>query len=312
MNRIWVFSEDPQAMARVAGLARSLTAGPEDLVEAVAVGPAAVDPRSVPGVTTIYHLKGENPWPESYAEALARLAAERRPDLILAAATPRGKDITATVAATLQAALVTEAFAVRRCGSGFETDRLMYGGLAVCTESLGEMSLVTVPAGNFEPAEPLPETETAVVPIDVLAVSRAVVGEVCPITRSGADIASAERVVCVGRGVARKEDLKLAEDLAGAIGAAVGCTRSIAEDFGWMPEETYIGLSGQKIRPRLYISLGVSGQVQHVSGIRDSKVIVGIDSNENAPIFAAADFGIVGNLYEVAPLLTAALKARSG
>jgi electron transfer flavoprotein alpha subunit len=116
----------------------------------------------------------------------------------------------------------------------------------------------------------------------------------------------------VGRGLDKKEDLKLAEDLAGVLGGAVGCTRSIAEDYGWMPEATYIGLSGRTIRPKLYISLGVSGQVQHVAGIRDSKIIVGIDTNENAPIFAAADYGIVGDLHEAAPLLTAALKERIG
>ena len=228
------------------------------------------------------------------------------------ASTPRGKDIAAGVAARLQAGLVSDAFAVRRGESGFETDRLMYGGLAVCTETFAEMTLVTFPAGSFEAPQPINGNPANVVTVGVDTVSPAQVGEVCPIPRSGADITLAERIVCIGRGLGKKEDMKLAEDLAAALDAAVGCTRSIAEDYGWMPEEAYIGLSGQKIRPKLYLSLGVSGQVQHVSGIRDSKIIVGVDMNKNAPIFAASDYGIVGDLNEIAPLLTAALKARSG
>ena len=98
--------------------------------------------------------------------------------------------------------------------------------------------------------------------------------------------------------------MKLAQDLAGKLGAEIGCTRSVAEDYHWLPNEAYIGLSGQKVKPQLYISMGVSGQVQHTAGIRDSKIIVAIDTNENAPIFAAADYGIVGDLYDIVPVLT--------
>ena len=312
MACIWVFSEDTQLSLHLAGLAGSLATGTADRIEAVTLDASAADSLAQAGAGTVYVLQGAAAWPEACAETFAKLSAETRPDLILIAATPRGKDIAAGVAARAGAGLVTEAFAVRRGESGFETERLMYGGLAVCTEILAEMTLVTVPAGNFEAPEPVGGRSAKIISIDIVTTSAAQVGEACPIPRSGADITAAERVVGVGRGVGKKEDLTLAEDLAAALGGAVGCTRSIAEDYGWMPEETYIGLSGQKIRPKLYISLGISGQVQHVAGIRDSKIIVGVDTNENAPIFAAADYGIVGDLYEIAPLLTAALKARLG
>ena len=312
MSCIWIFSEDTQLSVRLLGLARSLAEGTADRVEAVTLDGSAADVLSFSGAETVYVLKGESSWPEAYADAFAKLAADAKPELIFVAATLRGKDIAAGVAARLQAGLVSDAIAVHRSGSGFETDRLMYGGLAVCTEILEGTTLVTVPAGNFEPPEQNPSRTANILTINVDTTSPAHVGAVCPIPRIGADITAAERVVCIGRGIAKKEDVKLGEDLASALNAAVGCTRSIAEDYGWMPEETYIGLSGQKISPKLYLSLGVSGQVQHVSGIRDSKIIVGIDMNENAPIFAATDYGIVGDLYEIAPLLTAALKARSG
>lgn len=312
MPCIWVFSEDTQLSLRLLGLAGALTEATTGRVEAVTLDASAAETLGSAGAETVYVLNGPSSRPESYAEALAKLAETSKPDLILVAATLRGKDIAAGAAARARTGLVSEAFSLRRCGSGFETQRLMYGGLAVCTEILEEMTFVTVPAGSFDLPAPIPGRIAKVIAIAVDIVSPLTAGDLCPIPHSGADITAAEWVVGVGRGVSRKEDLKLAEDLAAVLGGAVGCTRSIAEDYGWMPEETYIGLSGQKIRPKLYISLGISGQVQHVAGIRDSKIIVGVDTNENAPIFAAADYGIVGDLNEIAPLLTAALKARLG
>ena len=99
----------------------------------------------------------------------------------------------------------------------------------------------------------------------------------------------------------------MAEEFAAAIGAELGCTRSIAEELHWLPNEVYIGISGQTIRPELYLAIGISGQIQHVAGIRDAGTVVAIDKNENAPIFKAADYGIVGDLYEILPLLTKAI-----
>ena len=310
MGCILVFSEDVSLVGRLCGLARSLASDPADCVHAVTLGAPSADFLMTLGAEKVTVLKSDSAWPEAYAPAVAKLIGEVGPQLVLMAATPRGKDIAAGVAARIGSGLVSEAFAVRRGDSGFETDRLMYGGLAVCTEGLPELTIVTVPAGSLAETTPAPGLATEIVLQDVAVASLAMVGEVCPIARTGADIAAAQRVVCVGRGIGAKEDLALATELAEAIDGVVGCSRSIAEDFGWMPEDTYIGISGKTIHPKLYISLGISGQVQHVAGIRDSKIIVGIDSNENAPIFAAADYGIVGDLYEIAPLLTAALKAR--
>jgi len=129
------------------------------------------------------------------------------------------------------------------------------------------------------------------------------VGGVCPIVRERADLANAEKIICVGRGLSSQSDMKLVEDLAEKIGAEIGCSRSIAEDYHWLPTESYIGLSGQKVKPQLYLSIGISGQVQHIVGARDARVIVAIDKNEKAPIFSAADYGIVGDLYEIVPKL---------
>ena len=116
-------------------------------------------------------------------------------------------------------------------------------------------------------------------------------------------------VVCVGRGLDKQEDIDLARQLAQVLGGEVGCSRPIAEELQWLPEEVYIGISGKKVKPALYLGIGVSGQVQHITGIRDSKVIFAVNKDENAPIFEAADYGIVGDLYSVVPMLIDELKA---
>ncbi|MGA2028435.1 MAG: electron transfer flavoprotein subunit alpha/FixB family protein, partial [Syntrophobacteraceae bacterium] len=126
--------------------------------------------------------------------------------------------------------------------------------------------------------------------------------------REAVDITEAKIIVSVGRGFEKKEDLKLARDLADVLGGEVGCSRPIAEELRWLPEDVYMGISGKKVKPDLYIGVGVSGQIQHVTGIRDSKIIFAINRDESAPIFEAADYGIVGDLYQVVPILIEELK----
>ncbi|HLM96410.1 MAG TPA: electron transfer flavoprotein subunit alpha/FixB family protein, partial [Acidimicrobiales bacterium] len=111
----------------------------------------------------------------------------------------------------------------------------------------------------------------------------------------------------VGRGLRAKADLALVECLAAALGAEIGCSMPIADDFGWAAKDRYIGRSGQHISPRLYVAIGISGAPQHLDGVRDAKVVVAINTDPGAHIFRRADYGIVGDLYEVIPALQAAL-----
>jgi electron transfer flavoprotein alpha subunit len=126
--------------------------------------------------------------------------------------------------------------------------------------------------------------------------------------RESKDIAESRVLICVGRGVEKKEDVALARQLADVLNGEVACTRPIAEEYHWLAEELCIGLSGVQVKPDLYLGLGVSGQVQHLTGIRNAKVIAAVNKDENAPIFKAADFGIVGDLYDVVPKLITELK----
>jgi electron transfer flavoprotein alpha subunit len=214
----------------------------------------------------------------------------------------------ARIAAFLRIGLVSEAQEVRFENGAIETRRLMYGGAVVRSESFNGLGIITVAPAKYAPVEADPEQKGEIITIDTAVDSRVTICSQEPIVRQGADIASASRVVGVGRGIVQPEDLKMIRDLAHAIGAEIGCTRSIAEEYHWLPNESYIGISGRTIKPEIYISIGVSGQIQHVVGVRDAKTIIAVDLNEKAPIFDAADYGIVGDLYEIVPLLTAALK----
>jgi electron transfer flavoprotein alpha subunit len=120
------------------------------------------------------------------------------------------------------------------------------------------------------------------------------------------DLESAEVIVSGGRGLRKKEDFALLRELAEVLGGEVGCTRPIAVDNKWFAD--WVGLSGHKVKPKLYIACGISGAVQQLAGIRDSKLIIAINNDPEAPIFEAADYGVVGDLYEVVPALTARLR----
>jgi len=313
MAGIWVYSEDIVLIKQMLTLGRQLADQMGQPLWALMLDQQEAKSLIAAGADKVCVLKGASNWPESYAQAVVDLAAKEEPQAVLIGATLRGKDLAAKAAAKLKAGLVTDAIAVRCNGSCLETDRMMYGGLAVCTETLMPPALVTVPPCSYDESGQDSSRSGEIVTVAVAAETGVTVSSVCPIVRQGADITAADKIICVGRGLAKQEDLKLATELANVLGGEVGCTRSIAEDYHWLPAETYIGLSGQKIKPALYLSMGVSGQIQHVSGIRDAKVIVAIDTNETAPIFAAADYGIVGDLYEIVPVLTSEIqKAKQG
>lgn len=310
MPGIWIYSEDSAVAKQLLTAGQELKKTMQQPVNVITLNAEDVQSLTTVGADKVFLLKGNSPWPESYAGAIAELLGKEQASVMLVGATMRGKDIAAKVAAILKTGLVTDALAVQYANDAIETTRLMYGGLAVRTEASALPALVTIPPRTFA------ETSAAAVQCEIIAVetanddSRVTISNVCPIVREGADIATANKIVCVGRGLAKQEDMKIVEELATAVGGEIGCTRGISEDYHWLPNNHYIGISGQKVKPELYIGMGISGQVQHVVGIRDSKIIVAIDTNEKAPIFEAADYGIVGDLYEVVPLLTAALQKK--
>ena len=128
-----------------------------------------------------------------------------------------------------------------------------------------------------------------------------------PIEKTGVDLAKSDVVVAAGRGFAEEGDLDLARQLCDKIGAGLGCTRPLAEANGWMPSETYIGVSGLNLSPKVYVAVGISGQMQHMVGVNHSGTIFAINKDESAPVFRQCDYGLVGDLKTVLPALVEAL-----
>ncbi|HET6460066.1 MAG TPA: electron transfer flavoprotein subunit alpha/FixB family protein [Syntrophales bacterium] len=263
-------------------------------------------------VVLLPSLDAEQPQ-EDFVSPISEEARRGEPDLILLPATPRGKNMAALLASRLNAGLVSACVAIDfdEKENSFVMARLIYGGAGLQKVTCSTRpALATIPPKTFEAAKPLPGRQGLIRELPAPSPSRVKVIERRAKEKEAKDISEARVIICVGRGMEKKEDLLIARQLAEVLGGAIGCTRPISEELHWLPEDLCIGLSGLQIRPDLYIGIGVSGQVQHLTGIRNARVIAAVNKDENAPIFKAADFGIVGDLYEVIPKLISEIKNR--
>lgn len=248
----------------------------------------------------------------AYLPVIFDLLQKVDPDAFLFAASAAGKEMAARIAARLGKGLCSGCISViyNENSKTIEMERLAYGGAAVQKMiCLTRPVMATIPPRTYDPAKPaVPGKEgithelPAPPPPAVKVLERKVKSQ------KTKDITETKVVIAVGRGFEKPEDLSLARQLAEALGGEIGCTRPISEENHWLPEELCIGLSGIQVKPDLYIGLGISGQIQHVTGIRSAKVIAAVNKDENAPIFGVADLGIVGDLYDVAPKLIDELK----
>ena len=305
MAGIYIFSEDRALAAQLLTPALELKEALGEPLIALARDEAQATELSTLGPDKVLVVGDSATWIEGLGEPLAALLAQA--SVVLVGGTLRGKHLAADVAARLKTGMTTDAKALRIAGGKLLATRILYAGLAVCDEELPLPAVVTIRARTFL----APATAAAAAPIEKAVAksdARVTVESVTPTSTEGVDITAANRLIAVGRGFRAKEDLKLAEDLGKVLGADLACTRGVAEDEHWLPIERYIGISGQTVKPELYLAVGLSGQVQHMVGCRESKTIVAINNDERSPIFEAADYGIVGDLYEVLPLLTAALR----
>ncbi len=308
MSRILVFSEQPELLCELLSKARELAdGGLADSVAAMGWGDAGLYARYGADLVLLPEPPGDTLPVEPVAGALAREAGELGAALVLIGASKSGREIAARAAARLDAHCVTDISSLSAAPETVTATRMVYGGKAIREDTFSRFPLVVTAASRrFQKREDPREAEVR--HIEAYGDQRLRVVERKENQVSDVNVSKADAVVCVGRGFAEKEDLKLAFELAEAIGGAVGCTRPIAGDMQWLPEDRYIGLSGQRVAPKLHISLGCSGQIQHVAGIRDAKLIVAVDKDESAPIWEAADYGIVGDLYEIVPELIKELK----
>jgi electron transfer flavoprotein alpha subunit len=299
-------------------VAAQQTAG-SDRIQIVAPGASAgaaakeLAAAGVGMVVTLTNAALEPYTPDGYVLGLAQVIAATSPEVILLAHTYQARDFAPMLAARLNLPLVTDVTAISGTGRQATFTRPMFQGkLAAEVRPTGTGAcLVTLQIGAFRAdalkrgAAPAEVKEMAVT-IDPAAI-RQKPEPPFQEARQAVDLSQAARIVAVGRGIKSQEQLPVAEKLAQAMGAELAASRPIC-DSGWLPMERQIGSSGQTVAPKLYVALGISGAIQHLVGMKGSRTIVAINKDADAPIFEVADYGIVGDLFEIVPALIAELE----
>lgn len=313
MAGVWVFAEDRELTLEILNAGRMLADRLQTKLGVFYGGERELaDEYFTHGADEAYFMPPlplEQPL-ESYVPVIAEKARADNPEVLLVGGTRRGKEMAARIAARLDAGMVSDSISFKFDDENrLEIERVMYGGRAIQTVTcLTRPQVATVAPRVFKPSSPAAGRTGEVVELPAPPPSSIKVLERKPKDVETASLQDAKVVVCVGRGIEKQEELELARELAAVLGGEIGCTRPIAEEYHWLPENLYIGLSGCQVKPNLYIGVGVSGQVQHVIGITDSKLICSVNRDENAPIFSVSDYGIVGDLREVLPRLIEGFK----
>jgi len=266
------------------------------------------------GAARVYALEGPavaDYSSQAYALALAGFVAEAKPAALFFAATAMGKDLAPRVAARLGAALASDCVKIAVKDGRLEFTRPIYAGKAFLSFTLkSSPNLATLRPNVFPLGEAGPGAGE-VIRTDVVVPDGAVRGRVAEVLKEESadiDVTEADVVVSGGRGLKGPENFALLRDLAGVFPrAAVGASRS-AVDSGWIGHQHQVGQTGKTVSPNLYVAVGISGAIQHLAGMSSSKVIVAVNKDPEAPIFKVADYGIIGDLFEVVPKLTEEIK----
>lgn len=231
------------------------------------------------------------------------IADDEAPSVVLVEPTHRLLSIAGRLAAHLGTATITDAISIE---DGAVTSLYFGGAGERIARSMGDVSIITVGSGVFDPegATGTDAVEEVTFTAPANAIAR-VSSE--PLEKADVNLDDAAVIVAAGRGFSSKEDLGMARDLAAKINGELGCTRPLTEGVDWMPRETYIGVSGLMLAPKVYVACGISGQMQHMVGCNRAGTLFAINKDKNAPIFKQCDYGIIGTVEDVLPALTQAL-----
>ena len=313
---VWTYSENKDLMLELLGKGSELASKLQTQLTAVVLGHDIKDQaKELIGYGAHRVIVADDPQlkkfhVEPYLDTLTQLTKRHKPELFLMGSTKRGRELAARLAARLNTGCVPDCLELEVDEQGrLLAERIVYGGNAIVTQVFRtKPQIVTVPRRKFGKPKYTKESKGEVVNIsDIqLEVAKTEITGIKPIEIAETRIEEAEVVVGGGRGLEKKEDFKILDELAQILGGQVGYTRPLAEDRKWFTE--WVGLSGHTIKPKLYIACGISGVIQHVAGIRDSKTVVAINKDPEAPIVDMADYIVIGDLYEIVPALSEALR----
>jgi electron transfer flavoprotein alpha subunit len=289
--------------------ARKLGEDVHVLVAGKGLDAAAGAAAAIPGVAKVLRVDAphlEHPTAENLAAAALAVLAAGNYSHVLAPATSFGKNVAPRIAAKLDVAQISDITAIESTDTFV---RPIYAGNAFATvRSSDPVKVITVRTTAFEPAATTGGNAAIenVAPPPEVSTSRVVSQELTKSERP--ELTSARIIVSGGRGMASGENFKMLEALADKLNAAIGASRA-AVDAGYVPNDYQVGQTGKIVAPDLYVAVGISGAIQHLAGMKDSKVIVAINKDPEAPIFQIADYGLVGDLFEIVPALTAELSS---
>lgn len=247
---------------------------------------------------------------EAYTRAVSQILKSSGAEIILASHSPTGRDFIPRVAARLGVGLASDCTQLSFSGSNISVRRPVYAGKALVeAEYIGSgPKIATIRPNALGVPRPDPSKTAEVIKVDVdFSGMKTQVLEIVKGNSARPDVTEASIVVSGGRSLKSADNFKMLEEMADVLGAAVGASRA-AVDAGYRPHRDQVGQTGKVVSPQLYIACGISGAIQHLAGMRTSKVIVAINTDAEAPIFQSADYGIVGDLFTVIPQVTAELK----
>ena len=245
------------------------------------------------------------------AEALATVAKQASPAAVLLSSSAENKEIAARLALKLDSGLIYDA--VGFDGSGNATQQIFGAAITVTSKVTKGSPVITVRPNSFAPEPSSGAAEEVAVSVELSDSAKAakIVDSVVEEKGSRPSLSDASVVVSGGRGIGNADNFSIIENLADTLGAAVGASRAVV-DAGWVGHQLQVGQTGVTVSPQLYIAVGISGAIQHRAGMQTSKTIVAINKDPEAPIFELADFGVVGDLFQVAPQLADEIKKRKG
>ena len=283
---------------------------------AVAVGPAVagqLEALGAYGVEKVLHLDDASMaefYSKAYTKAIAEAASASGSSVVVLSHNSTGKSLAGRLAARMDGALVSGAISLPDTTDGFVVRKPVFSGKAYADISLNrDNKIISVNPNSFQPEKGEGSASVEALSVSLADSDRDV--EVVSRETTGGDgmvpLPEAELVVSAGRGMKGPENWNIIEELAGSLGATTACSRPVA-DTGWRPHHEHVGQTGVAIKPNLYIAIGISGAIQHLAGVNQSKTIVVINKDPEAPFFKAADYGIVGDAFDVVPRLTEAVR----